>query len=60
LQKQYKAIIKARYLYTFSISSSFCFISPKTLLCFRIRVRVRIRAGVSGNTFLVKHIFNQV
>jgi len=33
------------------------FRQPKTLLCFKVRVRVRVRAGVSGNMFSVKRIF---
>jgi len=30
------------------------FVNPKTFLCFRVkgRVRIRVRNGVSGNTFL--------
>jgi len=32
------------------------FVSPKRLLCFRVRVV----AGFSGNTFSVKHVFEQV
>jgi len=41
------------------------FVSPKTLLCFRVRVdrvrvSVRIWARVSRNTFSVKRVFKQV
>jgi len=32
------------------------FVSPKTLLRFRVRNKVRVRAGVSGNTFSNKYI----
>jgi len=34
--------------------TSYGFISPKTLL------RIRVRAGVSVNTFSVKHVFEKV
>jgi len=38
------------------------FVSPQTLLRFKVRVgvRVRVRAGVSANTFSIKRVFEQV
>jgi len=46
-------------MYTFSKND----VSPKTLLCFKVKVRVtvkvRVRTGVSGNTFSFKRVFEQ-
>jgi len=40
------------------------FVSPKTLLRFRrrvsVRLTVRVRAGVSVNTFSIKRVYEQV
>jgi len=38
--------------------ASFC--QPESLICFRIRVRVMFWARISRNTYLVKHVFEQV
>jgi len=36
------------------------FVSPKTLLRFWEREKVRVRAGVSVNSFSIKRVFEQV
>jgi len=40
--------------------TSFRQFENKNLLCFRVRVRVRIRAWVSGNMFSVKRVSEQM